>query len=143
MNNKSEDKERADKYYDTARKEGVELIIKTSVAYDTSLISLATVLIGFIFSMIRFSNGLLSSYKTFLTLTLILLMLTVLCALISFWTDQKYGEKLIKNAEKYAKTRKDKYRETPAWIYVSTTLKILAGIFFFFSLILLLVVFLS
>lgn len=143
MNNKNEDEKEARKYYSTVRKEGYELIIKSSIAYDRSIITLATVFFGFIFSMVRFSNGQLSSCKNTLTFILILLILTVLFSLISFWVDQLYGRKLIMNADNYIKSRDDTHRKTPVSYYVSLILKILAGTFFFFSLILLFVIFLS
>lgn len=96
-------KQNDDKKYDEAvnrdcrnimRKEGWDICISSSIEYDKSLIFLSTATLGFIFGVTKIV-GVHGACTPFLIFILVLLLLSILSSLLSFWFDQLHGEALM------------------------------------------------
>lgn len=121
---------------ENVRKEGWDIIVGSSLAYDKSIISLSTVALGFIFAVSK-GNPVATGCKAFLVFILILLILTVVCSLSSFWFDQLFGYSLRHQAKLYYKNEGSEFAFRRDWsYYASLWSKILSGMLFTFSLIL-------
>lgn len=118
------------------RKEGWDIIVGSSLAYDKSIISLSTVALGFIFAVSKYPESQVGC-KAFLIFILILLILTVTSSLLSFWFDQLFGYSLRHQAKLYYQSEKDEFKFNKNWsYYASLWSKIISGMFFIISLVL-------
>lgn len=143
---KKEQKRRQDRIYichDIRRKEGWDILLTSSISYDSALITLATAFLGFIFGIIKLTSMHIVCMP-FLILILVTLLLSILCSLLAFWFDQIHGYALMVYADWCYMDGKEEYRgKVPFSYYASTFCKLFAGIAFFVSLILFSVFFYS
>lgn len=126
-------------YYKINRKEGWDLILSSSSGYDKAIISLSTATFGFISAFIKLSSDQVIC-KPFIILILALLILSILCALLSFWFDQLFGTVLMNYAKKYSENKNEPYYKGCSY-YASLITKILSGTFFFIALVLFFTIF--
>lgn len=118
------------------KKEGWDIIVGSSLAYDKSIISLSTVSLGFIFAISKNPDS-AGGCKTFLVFILILLILTIMCSLLSFWLDQLFGYSLRYQAKLYDESEGNDFKFKKDWsYYASLWSKLLSGLLFIVSLIL-------
>lgn len=136
MNEKSNEQNLKYKKYLNVRKEGWDIIVGSSLAYDKSIISLSTVSLGFIFAISKKSDS-MTGCNVFLIFILILLILTIACSLLSFWFDQLLGYSLRSQAKSYYKSKNNKFKFKKSWsYYASLCSKIFSGLLFIISLVL-------
>lgn len=121
---------------ENVKKEGWDIILGSSLAYDKSLISLSTVSLGFIFAISKEPNQGIGC-KGFLIFILVLLILTILCSLLSFWFDQLFGYSLRNQANSYYHSENNEFKFKKDWsYYASLWSKIISGLLFIISLVL-------
>lgn len=124
------------------RKEGWDITVSSSTAYDNSLIILSTGSLGFIFGITKYSFT--NACTAFLILILVLLLLSILCSLLSFWFEQLHGNALMLYADLCYIDGKEEYRTKKPWsYYAAASCKFLAGLLFLLSLILFSIFFLN
>jgi len=122
--------------YAMVRKEGWDLMVKSSISYDQALITLTTAFLGFIFAIVRLSPSTLHCVQ-FLVFILVSLLASIFCSLLSFWFDQLYGDSIMVYAHRFYNEGKDEYKNKKHWsYYLSMTSKIIAGALFLLSLVL-------
>ena len=130
--------------YFNIRKEGWNLLMHASLAFDSAMTILSAAFLGFVFSVTKeqLIAGSVIQCKGYLILVLVMLTLCVFVSLISLWFDQRYGSYLMSRADKVHLEGDLSYQNKSHWSYFAAlTSKIVSGILFGFAIIIFLIFF--